>query len=106
MDTGHKECKGSLKISENAVESIALSVIRETKGVKEHIRASVPGFGRRSALVRDNGGAIEIDVYIDVEYGVNAQSCAESIQERIKSCVRDMTHVMVSKVNVKIADMT
>ena len=104
MNTVQKECGGKLKVSEDVVMGIASNVISEYNGVSEHRHGSI--FGKNSGItVSFEGGAAKISASVDVEYGTNAMSCAETLQTRIKSAVQDMTGVMVKKVDIKVVDL-
>jgi len=103
MEIRTEKCMGALKVSENVIIDITSNVIKEAQGITEYKMASSFEFGKNSSVtVSYDNGAAEITVYVSLAYGVKAQACAEAIQNKIKSCVQDMTGVMVSKVNVRI----
>ena len=104
MNTVQKECSGRLEVSEDVIMGIASNVISEYNGVSEHRHGSI--FGKNSGIsVTFDGGAAMILAAVDVEYGNNAMSCAEALQNKIKSAVQDMTGVMVRKVDIKVIDL-
>lgn len=103
MEINTKKCTGALKVSENVIVDIAANVIRETQGASEYKISNPLDFGKNlSVSVIFNNGAAEITAFVSLAFGSKVQACAEAIQKKIKSCVQDMTGVMVSKVNVKV----
>ncbi|MGN0614286.1 MAG: Asp23/Gls24 family envelope stress response protein [Porcipelethomonas sp.] len=106
MNIKSQKCTGTLKVSENVIVDIALNVIRETEGAVEYTPANPFSLcGQSGVSVRFVSGAAEITVLVSVAFGCSVENCAETIQEKIKSCVQDMTGVMVSKVNVRIVSL-
>jgi uncharacterized alkaline shock family protein YloU len=106
MDIRTQKCTGTLKVSENVITDIAANVIKETQGVCQYKIANPIDFGKNSSVsVVFRNGAAEITVLVSTAFGIKAQSCAETLQNKIKNSVQDMTGVMVSKVNVKIISL-
>lgn len=106
MNIKSQKCTGTLKVSENVIVDIALNVIRETEGAVEYVPVKPLQYcGRPGVYVRYVNGAAEITAFVSVAFGCSVQNCAETIQEKIKSCVQDMTGVIVSKVNVRILSL-
>lgn len=106
MDIKSQKCVGTLKISEDVIGDITANVIRETKGVTEYKLPNKIGIcNKPSVSVKFINGAVEITVFISLAFGSKAQVCAESLQNKIKNYVQDMTGIMVSKVNVKIISL-
>ncbi len=102
MNINLKKCSGNIKISENVIIDIAENVINETEGIAGYNSERLIKIGSEPAVsVKFNNGAAEITVLLSAAQGCNIRKCAETVQEKIKSCVQDMTSVMVSKVNVK-----
>lgn len=94
MTTNAKECKGTLKVSEDVISKIAATSASETKGAV---------CGENNVSVRYSGGAAEINLELFLREGVRAVSCAEAVQEAVKNSVQNMTGITVSRVNVKIS---
>lgn len=102
MDIQTNKCSGTIKISEDVIIDIASNVINEIDGISEYNKNNPLNFGNKPAItVNFNSEAVEITVLLNAELGCNVLKCAEDVQKKIKSCVQDMTQVMVSKVNVK-----
>ncbi len=102
--------KGSLRISEDVIKTIAEAAIGEIKGV-ECVRSS-GGFIRdllfreEPVTVKKTGDVIEINAEITVKRGCSAVKAAEKIQEAVKADVQSMTGIAVSKVNVLISGLS
>ena len=104
MNTVQQKCGGKLRVSENVIVGIASNVISETNGVSEHKRCGL--FGRNSGIsVCFDSGTASISAQLDAEYGTNVMICAETLQNKIKAAVQDMTGVMVQKVDIRIVDL-
>lgn len=105
-----KESIGSLKISQEVIESIASVAASEVEGV-----ASVTDFGKvkdvfnikknmssKSIKVDINNDMAVIDVYINVDAGAKIQIVSQKVQQKVKDAVQSMTSIAISKVNVHI----
>ena len=105
-----KESIGSLKISQEVIESIASVAASEVEGV-----ASVTDFGKvkdvfnikknmssKSIKVDINNDMAVIDVYINVDAGAKIQIVSQKVQQKVKDAVQSMTGIAISKVNVHI----
>lgn len=102
MNINSKKCSGAIKISQDVIIDIAANVINEIDGIAVYNADKTIKFaGKPAVLVKFNNGAAEITVFLNAELGCNLQKCAETVQEKVKFGVQDMTSVMVSKVNVK-----
>lgn len=106
-DTNIKENIGSLKISEEVIASIANLAAAEIKGVTainddNIITGAIKrGLNKNSRVVLSDDTAI-VNLNIAVDYGVNIENVAASIQSAVKSAVQSMAGVTVSKVNVSV----
>lgn len=104
MDNIQRECIGRLKVSEDVIIGIAENVIKETKGIEECKKYGL--FRRNSGVsVRFEKGAAKISAEVNVKYGSNAVTCAETLQRKIRTAVQDMTGVMVQNVNVRVVSL-
>ena len=61
MNTKDKECKGSLKVSEDVISKIAATAASETEGAF---------CGEDNVFVRYSGGAAEINIELSLKEGV------------------------------------
>lgn len=57
----------------------------------------------QGVIVKSVNGALVIDLYIAVSYGVNINAISDSIMNKVRYTVEDVTSLKVSKVNVHIA---
>lgn len=101
---------GSIFISHRAIASIAYHTALESYGVVG-LAAKNLAEGLSQVLVRDPvlgvevdfvGGAVSIDLYAIVEYGVRIKSVASSISENVKYRIEKDTGLTVDKVDVHI----
>lgn len=58
--------------------------------------------GRGVYLQTDEDGIVHADIYVYLQYGVNAPAVAVEIQKAVKAAVYDMAEVSLSDVNVHI----
>ena len=56
----------------------------------------------QGVLVRSVNGALVIDLHIAVSYGVNINTIADSITNKVRYTVESVTDLKVSKVNVHV----
>ncbi len=52
--------------------------------------------------VKGNSNSIEVEIHIEVTYGMNINAMAASITEKVKYVVKEITDITVSRVIVKI----
>lgn len=111
MEKKLTKINGSLKISKDVILKIAELAASEITGVAVNGTKLVTGapdslfayrFGN-PIKVTFSGEAAEIDVNIVVVQGYKAVNVAESVQASVKSAVQNMTGIVVSKVNIRIA---
>jgi len=117
MDTKNNNQSGSLKVSEEVVAKIAVFAASEVEGValeefekggKRLAREDIKGFADKlfrpvPVKVRLSKEAAEIDISVIVKQGHKAAAVGVNLQQAIKSAVQNMTGIVVSKINVKIA---
>ena len=107
-DVNVKENIGSLKISEEVIASVAKFAATEIDGVSavDDNSKSIKGFleknFKKDVTVMLSDDIATINLNIAVDYGVNIEKVAASIQSAVKSEVQNMTGVTVSKVNVNV----
>ncbi len=112
MEKTESAKKGTLKVSENVVVTIARNAASEIDGVyriankpisiKSLLKSSSdPGDIKVSML----DGVCRISMSIVARSGYNVVSVCEQIQEKVKAAVQSMTGVTVSRVDVSVADV-
>ena len=110
MEIKNTKATGSIKISEDVIETIVKTVLNETDGVHS---LATPSVSAAEMMIKNvtlkpinvtlSADSAAIDININLDYGVKVKPVAETIQERVKDTVQDMTGVAVNKVNVYIA---
>ena len=85
---------GEVTYGHNVVMSIVGLAAQENKGV-----VGLQGKGIRTETI---GNTINVDVFVNVEFGVKCSDVAFRVQENIKRSVETMTSFKVGVVNVNI----
>lgn len=76
---------------------IAQETVIETQGVAS---MAFPG-----VLPMPKDKALDLDVYINVEYGVNIPEVAWNIQERIKEKFSNSTNIKLERINIHVENI-
>lgn len=112
MQLKQNEVKNSLKISENAINTIIEKTVKEIEGVNSLTnkpltlaRAILRSKPNKPFKIYLNQDVAIIDVYVNLNYGFNIKTVAGEIQNNVKEAIQNMTHITVSKVNVHILDI-
>lgn len=111
MNSNDVKASGTLKVSANAIISIAEAAAAEIKGVvltstnKLAVLNSDSPAGRLISpiKVKLSSESVDIDISIIVSQSARAANVAKAVQNNVKSVVQNMTGIAVSKVNVIIA---
>ncbi|MDE7394808.1 MAG: Asp23/Gls24 family envelope stress response protein [Clostridiales bacterium] len=85
---------GDITYGRNLISSIIVLAVQEINGV-----ASLQGKGIRTEM---NGYTVNVDVYINVEFGVSCSDVAFRVQENVKRGVETSSKYKVGIVNVNI----
>lgn len=102
---------GSVKVSANAIISIAEAAVNETEGVavgsangKIAVIAGAPISSKLIPPIKVTLGAESavIDISVITDIGFKASEVARTVQEHVKAAVQNMTGIAVSKVNLKV----
>ncbi|MBE6838063.1 MAG: Asp23/Gls24 family envelope stress response protein [Ruminococcus sp.] len=113
MDGIKKTQQGTLKVSEDVIETIIRLAVKDTEGVASLQAPAVDikkmifsKYEKSDAIkVKLAGDSVQIDVSVAAKYGYKISALGESLQERIKNDVQSMTGVMVSRINVTVANL-
>lgn len=114
MEISNHTARGSLVISEEAISSIITNAAKDVDGVTgfSNKPADVVSTIKNGSLkvmspvrVVQDGDALKVFVYINIEAGAKIQPVAEKVQKVVKESVQNMTGKYVSKVNVIIASV-
>ena len=93
MNTNEKECKGTLRVSQDVISEIAAAAANEIDGAV---------CSRKDVSVKYTGEAAEISLALMLRTGVRAAVCAETVQNAVRNSIQSMTGITVSRVNIKI----
>ena len=106
---------GKIMIANEVVMSIAAQALEDIKGVTV---ATTIAEGIVDKLIKkntarginiftnDETGVTDIDVHINVDYGINVLEISWKVQEAVKKNVTSMTDVKVGNVNVFVDGLT
>lgn len=103
---------GNIRITDEVIAVCAAKAALETKGVygltagalSDTIQKNILGKSpeTRGVKISQNDGAVVIDLFVTVEYGVRIPSVAWSIQEKVKRDVEELTGMKVNFVNIHV----
>lgn len=109
METEKKVREGSLKVSDEVVETVAGIAACDVDGVAGLTKTAVTFNNLLTRTERNGsvklkmyGDVVEVAVSIVVKAGCKVVSVAENVQKAVKDNIQNMTGVTVSKVNVLI----
>lgn len=85
---------GDVTYGYNVLSSIIILAVQEIKGV-----AALSGKGLRTRMI---GLTVNVDIFIDVAFGVSCSDVAYRVQENIKRSVETMTEYKVGVININI----
>ena len=109
MDRQKSYKKGSLKISEEVIATIAQSAAGEIDGVEElaPAKSSLKNVFIKPKqgyiIISPMGDVVEITIGIVVKNGYKIAKVCEALQHNVKESVQGMTGITVSRVNVVVA---
>ena len=106
---------GAIKIANEVVMAIAVQALDEIKGVSvavsiadgivDKLRKKASGKGI-NIYTDEETGLTDIDVHVNVEYGLNVLEVSWAVQEAVKKNITSMTDVKVGKINVFVDGVT
>lgn len=109
IKSNEKEPVGSLKISQEVIESIASVAASEVEGVAsvvDNVKLkdvfNIKSLTSKSIKVNINNDFAVIDVYINIKHGAKIQVVSHEVQKKVKDAIQSMTGIAISKVNVHI----
>jgi uncharacterized alkaline shock family protein YloU len=113
MTTGEATTYGTISISPRAIATISCQAATQSYGVVgmaarnlvdglAHALAADPTHG---VVVRTHPNALEIDLYIVVEYGTRIATVAHSVANAVKYQVEKAIGMPVSAVDVHVQDL-
>lgn len=106
---------GAIKIANEVVMAIASQALEEIKGISvavsiadgivDKLRKRASGKGI-NIYTDEETGLTDIDVHVNVEYGLNVLEVSWAVQEAVKRNITSMTDVKVGKINVFVDGLT
>lgn len=106
---------GAIKIANEVVMAIAVQALEDIKGVTvavsiadgivDKLRKKASGKGI-NIYTDEETGLTDIDVHVNVEYGLNVLEISWAVQEAVKKNITSMTDVNVGKINVFVDGLT
>lgn len=90
--------EGSIYISNNVVEAIAVLASKEVEGV-----GGAPGRYKKNVRANFDEEGVSIDIAVTIKYNYNIPDVCALVQDRVKATVESMTELNVLDVNVKIS---
>ena len=102
--------KGSIKISDDVIASIAGAATVEVEGISgmstgitgelyQFIGKKNPAKGVKIATEEE---FVTVDVFVIVDYGVKINQVAGEVQQKIKTAIEEMTGLIIKSVNVHV----
>lgn len=105
---------GEVKIADDVIAIIAGLAATEVTGVAKmcgnitNELVSKLGMKNLSKGVRVSveGNFVNVDLALELDYGVSIPEVSEKVQNRVKTAIENMTGLNVSEVNVRVAGVT
>ena len=110
MSENNEIINGTIKISDEVIETIASVAIAEIKGVCSTGVGFVDGIAKRftkkpvtsgiKATISETNASVDINIVVN--YGVRIPEVAWEVQDAVKKEIELMTGLTVDKVNVRV----
>lgn len=107
---------GQIKISDDAIATLAGTTVNECYGVVGMTSKNIIKDGYKTLLkkenyskgvvIRSDNTSISIDLYIVVSFGVKVSEVVASIQQRVKYTLEKTLNVDIQSVNVYVEDVS
>lgn len=106
----HKGESGNIKISDDAIASIAAIASREVKGVIDLDGGSTAAFAEAIGIKDSTKGikvdmlneTVSLDINIIVDFGREVSDIAAEVQDKVRESIESMTGLNVNRINVNI----
>lgn len=112
MPINRKTSLGQIRISDNAIATLAGTTVNECYGVVGMISKNYLADGYSALLKKENYSkgvvvkndkqGINVDVYVVISYGVKISEVVAQLQERVKYALEITLNMDVNSVNVHI----
>ncbi|MCM1538532.1 MAG: Asp23/Gls24 family envelope stress response protein [bacterium] len=102
---------GTVKIADDVVAMIAGLAASEVEGVSAMVGNITNELMSRVGMtkltkgvkVEITGREVRADIAVVLEYGYNIPATSQKVQEKVKTAIENMTGLVVSDVNIRIA---
>lgn len=112
MPISKKTSKGQIKISDNAIATLAGTTVNECYGIVGVVSQNYLKDGYSALLKKENYAkgvviknqkdGLQIDVYVIIVYGVKISEVIVGLQQRVKYVLEETLNVDVKEVNVHV----
>ncbi len=112
MPVNKKTSKGEIKISDNAIATLAGTTVNECYGIVGVVSQNYLKDGYSALLKKENYAkgivtkntkdGLQVDVYVIIIYGVKISEVVSGLQQRVKYVLEETLNVDVSEVNVHV----
>jgi len=105
-----KNDSGNIKISDEAIATIAAITAKSITGVVELDAGPVQSISdvlgvkqeTRGIKINMNKETVSIDMNLVFEFGMEISEVAASVQEKVKETIENMTGLIVDRVNISV----
>ena len=108
MPINRKTSLGQIRISDNAIATLAGTTVNECYGVvgmasRKFIKDGIKKENySKGVVVKNDKQGINVDVYVVISYGVKISEVVAQLQERVKYALEKTLNMDVNSVNVHI----
>lgn len=112
MPVNKKTSLGQIKISDDAIASLAGTTVNECYGVvgmisKNYLKDGYSALLKKEnyskgVVIRNNKNGLQIDVYVVVSYGVRIAVVVQELQQRVRYALEKTLNMDVDSVNVHV----
>ncbi|MBO4358480.1 MAG: Asp23/Gls24 family envelope stress response protein [Erysipelotrichaceae bacterium] len=112
MPVNKKTTKGDIKISDNAIATLAGTTVNECYGIVGVVSKNYLKDGYSALLKKENYSkgvvtkntkdGLQVDVYVIVIYGVKISEVVHGLQQRVKYVLEETLNMDVNQVNVHV----
>ena len=112
MPINKKTNLGQIKISDDAIATLAGSTVNECYGVvgvisKNYIKDGYSALLKKEnyskgVVIKNNKNGLQIDVYVVVSYGVKVSEVVSTLQQQVKYTLEKTLNMDVDVVNVHV----
>lgn len=112
MPISKKTSLGQIKITDDAIATLAGTTVNECYGIvgmisKNYIKDGYSALLKKEnyskgVVIKNNKNGLQIDVYVVVSYGVKISEVVNGLQERVKYALEKTLNIDIDMVNVHV----